>query len=494
MSKKKTIAVIGGGLGGLAASIRLQSRGHQVLLFEKNDHTGGKLHDVRLGTYTFDFGPNTITMPHVFQNVLQEAGESPDDYFTFERLTTHTKNAFPDGSSFCFSSDPERMEEELAGLDLKSAKGYRSYLKEVSHLYELADTHFLKRTFSSWKDYMSLPLAKALMSVKPLRSLDAFHRQFFSDGRIVQAFNRYATYIGSSPYRSPATFALIGHLELNDGVYYTKGGNVEIAKGLTKAARKLGVTILTGTEIERIETSSHRVTGVVTKEDHFYKADGAVMNGDLLTQVPSLLDERVRPGLSNKKMERFSPSVSAFVMMVAVRKRFDLHHHHVFFNDDYKGEFESIFTHQSFAKDPTIYICTSSKTDPMRSPDGDNLFILVNAPPLTKEGLMTSDTKEYETLIFDRLKGRGIDIQPFLESKKTVTPKDIANRFYAYRGSLYGIASNRRSDTFLRPYNQSADLSNLFFAGGSTHPGGGSPMVILSGMNAADSLIRELGK
>ncbi|WP_026689380.1 phytoene desaturase family protein [Alteribacter aurantiacus] len=488
----KTIAVIGGGLGGLASAIRLKSHGYHVLLFEKNAHTGGKLHEVQLGTHSFDFGPNTITMPHVFKQVLLDAGENPDEYFSFKRLETHTKNVFNDGSSFFFSSNQDRMEEELSSIDPHSAIGYRQYKEEVARLYTLAETHFFKRTFSSWKDYLSLPLAKALMSVKPLQSLDAFHRQYFRDDRIVQAFNRYATYIGSSPYRSPATFALIGHLELTDGVYYTKGGNVEIAKGLTKAAERLGVSIFRNCGIKQIRTKNKQATTVITSDDQSFDVDAIVMNGDLLTQVPALLEEQVRPKMSNRKMNRFSPSVSAFVTLAAVNHRFDLHHHQVFFNDNYKDEFESIFTKQEYSKDPTIYICTSSKTDPSVSPDGDNLFILVNAPPLKEGEQLSVDPFEYEELIFERLKAKGIAILPHLLHKKTVTPKEIADTFNAYKGSLYGIASNRRSDTFLRPYNQSPDISNLFFAGGSTHPGGGSPMVVLSGMNAADRLRKEL--
>ncbi|PYZ98524.1 phytoene desaturase [Alteribacter lacisalsi] len=494
MTRQKKIAVIGAGLGGLAASIRLASKGADVTLYEKNSYAGGKLHSKALGTHTFDFGPNTITMPHVFQNVLYDAGENPDDYFRFDRLTTHTKNVFSDGTSFHFSSDTEKMEEEIASIDPDSALRYREYLKQVEDLYIKAETHFLRRTFRSWKDYMSLPLARALFSVKPLTSLDRFHRTFFPDDRVRQAFNRYATYIGSSPYRSPATFGLIGHLELNDGVYFTRGGNAGIAKGLHRAAVKLGVTMHFNTEVTGIEVADKKASAV--KTDHYepLPVDGIVLNGDLLTQVPALIDQKNRKHLTDEKINSLNPSISAFVILAAAEKRYDLHHHHVFFTSDYRKEFNTIFEEGKYPADPTIYICTSSKTEPSLSPDGDNLFILVNAPPLPRNGTLDDDKEQYAGIVFERLREKGIDLFGSLKGKQIISPADIAEKFYAYRGSLYGIASNKRSDTFLRPFNQSADVGNLFFAGGSTHPGGGSPMVVLSGRNAADALLNELGR
>lgn len=177
--------------------------------------------------------------------------------------------------------------------------------------------------------------------------------------------------------------------------------------------------------------------------------------------------------------------------MAAVDTRFDLHHHHVFFGKDPKAEFEAIFQHQTYSEDPTIYICTSSKSDPEISPDGDNLFILVNAPPLQKDGTLAEPPDITEARIFQRLKDKGIDIAPHLIDKKVVSPADIHSRFHAFRGALYGIASNRHQDTFLRPFNRSKEVSNLYFAGGSTHPGGGSPMVVLSGKNVADLIKKE---
>ncbi len=486
MIKKPKAVVIGGGLAGLSAAIRLQTLGYDTTVLEKNSHLGGKLHQVKLGTHSFDFGPNTITMPHVFQYVLRRAGENPDDYFQFNLLQRHTKNVFPDGSSFDFTSDAEEMMGELAKIDGESARRYPAYLREVARLYEFADRNFLHRTFSSWRDFISIPLAMGMLRVRPLENLDHFHRRYFKDERIVRAFNRYATYIGSSPFSAPATFGLIGHLEMSNGVYYTRGGNYRIAQGFVSAAKKLGVAFRTETEVVRASIKNGRIHEVITGKDEVFGGDVFILNGDLLTQVPRLIESSARPRSPDSQFAAYEPSVSAFVVLAALNRRLPLHHHQVFFSDNARGEFEDIFTRSRYGSDPTIYLCTSSKSDESISPEGDNVFILVNAPPLTAEGELALDSGTVKENIGKSLKTRGIDVDTGVVACEVIDPKDIAERFRAYRGALYGVASNRRKDAFLRPYNRSRDIENLFFVGGSTHPGGGSPMVVLSGQNVAD--------
>ncbi|AOM82726.1 phytoene desaturase family protein [Salisediminibacterium beveridgei] len=485
MTITKKAVIIGGGLGGLSAAISLRAADYEVTILEKNQHLGGKLHEVKLGDASFDFGPNTITMPHVFQNVLNDAGLNPDDYFTFSRLDSHTKNVFADGSSLMFHSDKDRMIQELANFDDESALRYPAYLKETEKLYTLANTHFFHRTFSSWRDYLSVPLAKGTMMARPLETLDHFHRKFFKDERIVSAFNRYATYIGSSPFLTPATFGLIGHLEMSQGVFYANGGNHTISDGFAKACKDLGIIVHTGCEVISSTIQNGAIQEVLTQDGNTFSGDAFVLNGDLLTQSERILGEHGSAHMTNKP----EPSVSAFVVMASVNTRFDLHHHQVFFGQDPSLEFDQLFRKHSFGEDPTIYICTSSKSDPAVSPSGDNLFILLNAPPLQADLSLSEHPDETKKRIYKILSEKKISIEDHLITDQVVGQLDIAKRFHAYRGALYGLSSNRQRDTFLRPFNKSASVSNLYFAGGSTHPGGGSPMVVLSGKNVANLIV-----
>ena len=487
----KTVAIIGAGLGGLSAAITLAHHGYQVKVFEKNCHPGGKLQKLMLGSYQFDFGPNTITMPHVFQQVLSDTGVDPNDYFSFIKLDTHTRNHFPNGSSFDMSSNREAIIGQLQELDPYAARKFDAFIRETKRIYQLANQQFFYRTFHSWTDYLSPQLANAFFRVRPFQSLHNFNKKFFKNEQLLKAFNRYATYIGSSPYLTPATFSLITYLELLDGVYFAKGGNQTIAAGFMRRAKELGVEFHFETEVNQIIVDKGVASGIKLSSDETIQTNYVVANGDLISSYQKLVKESERPSFSNKKINRLDPSISAFVILVGLNKRLpSLLHHQVYFSDDYDKEFYEIFEQNQYADDPTIYICNSSHTDKTVSPDGDNLFILVNAPALSRDGSLQADPLTYKEKIYQLLAKKGVSLKDHLVVEKVITPLNIAKDYSAYRGALYGLASNRMLDAFLRPSNRAMDIDQLFFCGGSTHPGGGSQMVTISGQNVAKSILK----
>lgn len=487
----KTVAIVGGGLGGLSAAITLASSGFHVKLFEKNSHFGGKMMAVTLEDYQFDFGSNTITMPHVYQDVLKQAGLEPGHYFTFEQITTHTRNTYSDGLSFDLSSSQSYMIDQLKRLDPKGASKYKSFIKEVEKLYKLSNQYFFNRTIESWKDFLSPQLGNALRKVKPNRTIHELFAQYFQNPRIIQALDRYATYIGSNPYSAPASFAMNAYLELVDGVYFAKGGNTNIAEGFVEAARYLGVELYANTKVKQINIVEQHAKGVTLENDDTINADEVIINGDLLKAYPELVPEEHRPHFTNQKVREYAPSHSGFIILAGLEGRIsDLYHDHHFFSGNYKKEFRQIES-GDYATEPTIHIRTSSKMDPNVSPSGDNCFILVNAPPTPINSEENFAPDHYKNIIYDRLESFGIDIRSQLKVEQVWTPTDIREKFGAFRGSIYGPASNKKISTFMRPFNRSQDISNIYFAGGTTHPGGGSPMVVLSGKNVAESIIRK---
>ncbi|ANU27199.1 phytoene desaturase family protein [Planococcus versutus] len=491
----KKIVIVGGGLGGLASAVTLAHAGFAVELFEKNDHLGGKLMPVKLGNYHFDFGPNTITMPDVFATVISQTGENPEDYLDFIPLKAHTRNHFPDGSMFDFTSNQQQMISQLQKIDALAADNYPAFIKEISRLYKLSERFFFPVTFQSWRDYLSPSLGFAVFQVRPLESMHHFFQRYFTSPFLVQAFDRYATYIGSSPYQAPATFSMIAYLELVDGVFYTKGGNTRIAEAFATVARNTGAQLHTNTAVSKILIEKGKAIGIGLEDGTRIAADQVILNGDLLSAFPNLVEEKARPSLSNRKIAAFEPSISAFVITVGLTQKLDiLKHHNVFFSSDYKKEFNDLFDASKYSNEPTVYISNSSHTDPSISPDGDNLFILVNAPALTKEGHLQIDPESYKERIYDFLLSYGVDIRSYLAVEKVFTPAFIREKFGSFRGALYGPSSNRRKDAFLRPPNASRDIQNLYFVGGSTHPGGGSPMVVLSGLNVSKKIIEHAKK
>ncbi|ANU09773.1 phytoene dehydrogenase [Planococcus antarcticus DSM 14505] len=491
----KKIVIVGGGLGGLSSAVTLAHAGFDVELFEKNSHLGGKLMPVELGSYRFDFGPNTITMPAVFNKVISQTAENPQDYLEFVPLEVHTRNHFPDGRAFDFTSDQEQMIQQLKILDPPAADKYPDFIKEISRLYYFSERYFFPVTFQSWRDYLSPSLGFALLQVRPAESMHHFFQRYFKNPLLVQAFDRYATYIGSSPYKAPATFSMIAYLELVEGVYYTKGGNTGIANAFAAVARKSGAQLHTHAEVKKIITDGREARGIELGDGTRIDADLVILNGDLLSAFPALVEESERPSLSDAKVAAFEPSISAFVITVGLTSRLDsLKHHNVFFSSDYQKEFSDLFENSAYSDEPTVYISNSSYTDPSVSPDGDNLFILVNAPALTKEGHLQIDPETYKERIYDFLLSYGVDIRSHLAKEKIFTPAFIRDKFGSFRGALYGPSSNRPKDAFLRPPNASRDIRNLFFVGGSTHPGGGSPMVVLSGLNVSNKIIAKFKK
>ncbi|WP_078410864.1 phytoene desaturase family protein [Priestia abyssalis] len=484
----KRVLIVGGGLGGLAAGMKLQANGYKVSIFEQNHHFGGKMVPIQLGDYSFDFGPNTITMPQVFQEILTEAGENPDDYLEFIKLETHTVNFFPDGTPFFMTTDRNKMVEQLERLDSHAEISYYDYLEEVKILYETVEKQFFYRTFSSWTDYFDPSLFQALWSVHPFETMDHFHRQFFRNDYVRHAFNRYAAYIGSSPFSAPAAFAYIGHLEFNDGVYYVKGGNTKISEAFTSVLTKLGANLYTSTKVRKIMVEQKQAKGIELENGETVMGDIIIVNGDVLTAYPDLVEEKRHPHFKNGKADRYEPSLSAFVIMAGLKER-NPHfiHHQVYSSSDYEAEFHELFQEKRLPSDPTIYIWNSSYIDPQRAP-GDNLFIFVNAP--ADSGSFSYRPEEYKHLIYKKLKRFGVDIPSQLVVEKVITPGDLASAFSAYKGASYGIRSTRKLDSFLRSSNKSKDISNLYFSDGTTHPAG-APMAVISGINAADAIIHK---
>ncbi|WP_233129766.1 MULTISPECIES: phytoene desaturase family protein [Salimicrobium] len=470
----KTI-IVGGGLAGLSAAVTLASEGVETVLYEKSSHFGGKMKSVDMDGFHFDFGPNTITMPYVFENVLRKGGMGGT--LSYEKLSTHTRNQFPDGTVFDLSSDRDVMIRQLNRMDEKGSGRYDRFSEAISKLFDTSYSSFLTRVFTGKKDYVSASLLTSTMQVRPMQSMNSFYRRYFSSPHVIDALNRYATYVGSDPYRAPATFAMIAYLELMEGVYYVRGGNTKIAETMVQAAENCGASLHKNREVISLLKKGKRIEGVVLEDGEKVKADNVIINGDLAHTLPSLLEE---------EKPEYDPSISAFVILAGIDGTLPLHHHHLFFSADYKKEFSELRSGE-YPEDPTIYIATSRKSDPSISPDGDNCFIMVNAPPGR-----SVDKEEYKRVIYNKLENSGIHLSERILFEQIWTPFDIEKEFSSFQGALYGPSVNNRKQAFLRPRNKSDRFDNLYFAGGSTHPGGGSPIVTLSGQNVANYLLNKI--
>jgi len=493
----KRVVIIGAGLGGLASALRCAHRGYAVTVLEMNDQVGGKMGIFTDRGYTFDTGPTLVTMPFVLLDLFDAIGRRLEDYLDLVPLEPNCRYFFPDGSRLDASSDRTRMADEIRALAGADAEGFERFLAHAESIYNAAAEPFLFSSFSSLRFRDIVRQAKhlpALARIDAFRTMNAVVSEFFGDGRLRQLFNRFATYNGSSPFRAPATLSIIPYVEFEMGGWYVRGGLYKIAETLRQLATEDGVQIRTSCEVTRIVHAGKRATGVMTKDGNFIAADAVICNADAIYAHEALLDRTAlrKPG----RFAGAEPSLAGFVMLLGVRKQFDhLAHHNIFFSKDYPAEFKALVDDGIPAPDPTIYVSISAKSDPDHAPEGcSNLFVLVNAPPLNGRFDWDSYKGKYRNLILSALGRFGLpDLESRLAMEQIITPADFERRFNAYRGSIYGTSSNNRMAAFLRPPNRSRDLANLFFAGGSSHPGGGIPLVLLSGAHATRLLGEVLG-
>jgi phytoene desaturase len=482
----KEIIIIGAGLGGLAAACRLAKSGFSVTILEKNARVGGKVNLVEASGYKFDTGASLLTMRHVLDELFEFCGRRTEDYLEIVSIEPICRYFWTDGIRFDASPDIEKTEREIAKVEPADVEGFRRYLKDAKQKYEIAERTFLAKSLNDLPQLLTLGNLTDLLKISTLKTLDKHHSQYFKSAKLRQLFNRYATYNGSSPFQTPATFALIPYVEFGLGAWYVRGGMYEIPRALERLARELGVKIRAEAEVEEIVLDNKKAVGVRVSGE-ILKADLVVSNADAI--------ETYRTLLSSKKYQNREPSCSGFVLLLGTRRRFpQLAHHNIFFSDDYRGEFDAIFGQKTPAPAPTVYVCAASRTDETQAPTGcENLFVLVNAPYTNAKTDWQAEAKPYRDLIINKLENFGLEgLEGAIDFEQIITPEDFEKKYRANRGSIYGISSNGLFSAFLRVPNKSREIENLYFVGGATHPGGGIPLVLLSGKMTAEMILREL--
>jgi phytoene desaturase len=488
------VIIIGAGLGGLSAAIRLVKKGFSVTILEKNEAVGGKINFVESNGYKFDTGASLLTMRHVLEDLFEFAEKRIEDYLEIVPLEPICRYFWSDKTIFDASSDLQKTENEIAKLEPRDVKNLRKFLADAKRKYEVSEKTFLAHSLNDLPKFLRPKYLKDLFVISSMRTLDAHVKSYFESPKLQQLFNRFATYNGSSPFQTPATFALVPYVEFGLGAWYVRSGMYQIPKALEKLATELGVKIRTNCTVEKIVIENKKAVGVRLKNGEVFKSDFVVTNADAIETYRSLINAKARKSFPDKKLEKIEPSSSGFVLLLGIKKQFpQLAHHNIFFSDNYKAEFDAIFKQLKPVMNPTIYVCATSRTDETQSPkDCENLFVLVNAPYTNEKTNWETEAKTYRDLIIKKLESFGLeDLEKSIEFEQTITPEDFEKKYRANKGSIYGVSSNGIFSAFLRPPNKARDIENLYFAGGATHPGGGIPLVLLSGKFAAELILRN---
>lgn len=493
-----SISIIGSGLGGISAAIRLACKGYKVTVYEKNSAPGGKAGEINSSGFRFDSGPSLLTMPFVIEELFATAGEKMSEHLTLNKLDNLCRYFYPDGTLLNAYSDLDKFAEEVARKTGDTEKTLFSYLNYCRRIYDLTSDIFLFKDLYSPKTYSNLKALKTLFQIykiDPFRTMNEANRSFFKDERMIQMFNRYATYNGSNPYKCPATLNIISHVEYNIGGYFISGGMHRLSEELFALAKRCGVIFRFSSPVEKIITEGRMVKGVELAGGEVINSDAVVSNADVYSVYAKLLDDNYTKAA--KKYNNLEPSSSALVFYWGVDITLGkLDTHNILFSSDYKKEFTDLFDKKTYPEDPTVYIYISSKFSKGDAPPGkENWFVMINAPNTQlsppERGRLRGGISEIKETILTKIKSlTGYDIKDKIIFERIMTPEDIESQTGSFAGSIYGISSNNRKAAFLRQPNRSKHYKGLYFCGGSAHPGGGIPLVLLSGKLAAESIVR----
>jgi phytoene desaturase len=487
---KKTI-IIGAGVAGMAAAIRLRAKGFDVQVYEANPYPGGKLSEIRLGAYRFDAGPSLFTMPQFLEALFAEAGKDLSDYFAYKRKEVVCAYFFEDGTRFTAFADREEYVKECERKFEVEAGTIRKYLHSAKKKYDLTAGLFLERSLHRWDTYWRRDTLKAvaqLFSLDIFHTMDGVNRSFFKDPRLQQLFNRYATYNGSSPYLTPGIMTMIPHLEQHFGTFIPRGGMVAITQALYTLAEELGVQFHLGKKVDKIWMEKGKAVGIEEGGNRI-AADVVLSNMDVVPTYRKLLPD-VKAPEKTLSQERSS---SALIFYWGVRAEFpELDLHNIFFSKDYKAEFKAIFQENKVSDDPTVYINITSKDEPGDAPQGaENWFVMINVPGNKGQDWDEIIERSRKNILKRISTALGKDVEPLIEVESILDPRTIESKTQSYQGSLYGAASNDAFSSFLRHPNAAASIENLYFCGGSVHPGGGIPLCMMSGKIAAEWIVKD---
>lgn len=476
------IAVVGAGVGGLACGIRLAHAGHSVTVYEQGPAAGGKCGQVHREGFTWDSGPSLLTMPWVFESLFADTGAPLSDELELLRVEPVTRYEFADGSSFDLSADLPTALTALEAWSPGSGTDWVRFLGICASMWQASEP-FLNGP-PPWPPRRPragepTPDPRDLLRVRPWWTLQQLARATCRDPRLRLVIERFATYAGADPRRAPAALAVAGYVEHAFGAWHPRGGLYQLVEAMVRRLEAVGGELRLATPVRRIVTGDGRAHGVEL-DSGVVSVDAVVANADA-----AAIDRDLLAGTHARRRRSGEPSLSGLALMLGLEGETpDLTHHAITFPADYEAEFDDVFVRRRPPRDPTLYVSASCATDPDEAPPGhENWFVLVNAPAVGAH----ADWDAYEAQVIDAL---GIRSRVVASARRT--PGDLETETGAVGGAIYGRAPHGRLGTLGRPGNRVPGVRGLWRVGGTTHPGGGLPLVTLSAQTVARAVMAEV--
>ena len=491
-----SVIVVGAGIGGIATAARLARQGYRVTVVEKESVPGGRAGWIESDGFRFDTGPTLFLMPEVFSETYQALGEKMEDHLDLIRLDPTYRVQFQDGSTLELSSNLQYMQAQLETFEPGAFGAYLRFLSEGHQHYKLSLQHFVGRNFRSLTEYFSPGNLPLLFKLKALVKHADNTARYFRDPRLQAAFSFQNMYLGLSPYDAPATFSLLQYTELADGVWFPRGGMYRVIESLTEIAEGLGVRFYYDSPVKKIEVEASRATGVVLDNGDRLPADIVVANADLPYVYANLLPQDGSTAKLDGK--KYTSSTIMFFWGVKGERSPKLLHHNVFLADHrYRASFESIFQDLTLPQEPSFYVCAPTRSDPNFAPvDGDSLMALVPVGHINTRSPQNWEalTDRARRTVLQRLGDLGLGkLEERIVFETGWGPPYYQNRLNLAKGAAFGLSHNFLQVGYLRPQNRHRIYKNLYFAGASTHPGTGLPIVLLSAKLTVERILSEQG-
>ncbi len=483
------VIVVGAGLGGLAAAIRLRHRGFRVTVLERHAHPGGRCGLWESEGFRFDTGPTLLLMVDYLRALFAEVGRPLERYLELRQLDPNYRVHYADGTTLDVTSRLNAMLEGLERIEPGVGPRFLRFLSETATLYRIGLDGFVDRNIHKRADFFNLRNAGLLLRARAMERLQRMVRRYFRTEKLQHTFSFQSLYLGLSPFDSPAIYGLLPYTEVAGGLYFPMGGMHAMPRALARLAEEMGVEIRYRHDVRALERADGRIAAVTLADGTRLPADLVLANADLPYAYETLLGEKY------PRIDRFDFSCSAFLMYLGVNRRYpELTHHALVVPRDLRTTCEDIFGGRIPA-DPAYYVCNPSKTDPSLAPPGcENLYVLVPVPSQQpgRELDWAVEGPRLEAAMLARLEQFGLpDLRRHIVTRRTFTPADFSLEFSATRGEAFGLAHGIDQVGFFRPHNRHPSLENLYFVGQSTHPGCGIPMVLISSRLVVERMAEE---
>ena len=493
MTDKKSAIIIGSGIGGIATAINLSRNGYDVKIYEKTSSPGGRCGQTIREGHRFDLGATMFLMPSVYRDAFTSLGLPLEENFEIAPLSTLYKLYFANGFQLAFTSDEKRMREQLEKLEPGSFRQLQSYIDKGYGFFQLSMKELIGRNFFRLTDFITLKNALLLIKLKTYIKHSRFIHKFFCHPYLQMAFTFQNIYIGQSPFTSPALFSMLPAAELKEGSFSVKGGMYRIVEKLVATATGLGVQFHYNCPVSKIIAISNNAKGIILTDGTELSADLIIANADLPYVYRELLPDK----RSSFRIDNMKYACSAIVFHWGVDKIYpQLGHHSVFFSDEYRFSMDKIFKKKAFANNPNFYVHAPVRSDLSAAPkDQDTLSVIIPVGHLDNK--CNHDWNQLKNVarssVISRLKALGMeDIEDHIKFEICYLPQTWKSIYNVSRGAVFGSLSHSIMQMgYFRPHNRHNRYKNLYFVGGSTHPGNGIPLVLLSAKLTTERILKE---